>query len=67
MGRNTLEFEDDWEAWKFLASRGYEHRGGVIRFRPEKLNDMPDDEANAIDYLFGEWDWAYDYWPEDKG
>lgn len=60
MGRDTLEWEDDWAAWLFLKSRGYAMNKGVIAFRPEKFDNMPADESAAIDYLFGEWDWAYE-------
>lgn len=54
------EFEDDFQAWNFLKERGYEHKNGVIKFRPEKLGQMPEDESMAIDYLWAEWDWAYE-------
>lgn len=60
MTRDALEFEDDWEAWKFLESRGYKQSKGVIEYRPEKLGNMPADEQEAINYLFGEWDWTYE-------
>ena len=53
------DFEDDWQAWKFLESRGYTQENGIIKYRPEKRNNMPSDEAHAIDYLFMEWDWDY--------
>jgi hypothetical protein len=33
---------------------------GLIKFRPEKLGNMPEDEQSAIDYLFWEWDWGYE-------
>ncbi len=60
MGRDTLNFEDDGEAWRYLKERGYTMNKGVIAFRPEKRGNMPPDEAAAIDYLFDEWDWSYE-------
>ena len=60
MGRDTLTFEDDWDAWVFLKSRGYEMEKGVIKYREEKFGDMPEDEQRAINYLWLEWDWTYE-------
>lgn len=60
MGGDALEFNDDWEAWKFLESRDYKMDKGRIFFRPEKKGNMPEDEQAAINYLFWEWDWAYE-------
>lgn len=60
MGGDALEWDDDWEAWLYLKERGYEMNKGVIKYRPEKFHNMPDDESQAIDYLVGEWDWAYE-------
>ena len=60
MGRDSLEFINDWDAWKFLRSRGYEMHKGRIKYRPDKLNNMPKDEADALDYLCYEWDWSYE-------
>jgi len=60
MGRNPLAFSDDWAAWSYLSKKGYEMTNGVIKFRPEKLGNMPKDEQEAIDYLVFEWDWAYE-------
>jgi len=56
---NSTTFEDDYQAWKFLQSRGYEQSKGVIKYRKDKKGCMPEDESAAIDYLFSEWDWAY--------
>ena len=57
--RVNMNFEDDYQAWKFLQSRGYEQTKGVIKYREDKKGCMPEDESAAINYLFNEWDWLY--------
>lgn len=47
---------DDGAAWAYLAERGFKHDRGIIAKVDRPLMD---DEQSAIDYLFMEWDWAY--------
>lgn len=49
-------YENDFEAMKFLRSRGYTQHHGIII--STKIPD--DDEMNAINYLCAEWDYGYE-------
>lgn len=44
---------------QFLFSRGYTETGGMIK-PPVPDHTVSREESECIDFLFGEWDFAYD-------
>lgn len=58
----TDSWDDEAEAWDYLASLGFTQHRSVIR-PPSPDFDFglyPKSLSEAINYLCGEWDWAYD-------
>ena len=49
--------ESEHGAWTFLKSQGFTMNKGVIN---KMEREVTEDEWEAIDYLCGEWDWAYE-------
>lgn len=62
-----LPFEGDWETFEYLKQFGFIHNKGCM-YSPPNLW-WTDRIHAALDYLIGEWDWAYegDIPPQPKG
>lgn len=53
-------WDDEWAAWWHLERRGFTQHRCVIRPPDGKrLADFDFNTREAVNYLCGEWDWAY--------
>lgn len=52
---DKMNFNNDFDALKFLKSREYTEKHGVIL----SIKTPDDEEWDAINYLFHEWDYSY--------
>lgn len=50
-------WNDDIGAWKYLKDRGYTESKFMIS--PPKDHVETPEDAHAINYLIGEWDWGW--------
>jgi hypothetical protein len=53
------DFDNDGEAWAHLEQRGFTQFKGVIR-PPAPDYEFDRKTSEAVNYLVGEWDWAYE-------
>ena len=60
-----MKFSSDIEAIRFLEERGFTVSGdGVIYFTSSPISSASEEELEAADYLFNEWDYClYDEAP----